>query len=160
MNTQTKEFDCCPPFDPTPWDDKQFQWDRKRFVKDRVFTLFYCPVNFGKKITRLIQLVEASEGQMTDWMCLSDHTSMWNMDIYAAVDKEIYMASNVELSGSYYSRVYEGNFHESKKWCADFKQQLKAKGLEMEKMYMWYTTCPKCAKKYGKNYVVIVAKVR
>jgi hypothetical protein len=24
---------------------------------------------------------------------------------------------------------------------------------------MWYTTCPKCAQKYGKNYVVIIAQV-
>ncbi|WP_369688185.1 hydrolase [Anaerophaga thermohalophila] len=23
---------------------------------------------------------------------------------------------------------------------------------------MWYTTCPKCAKKYGKNYVAIVGQ--
>jgi hypothetical protein len=26
-------------------------------------------------------------------------------------------------------------------------------------MYMWYTTCPKCAKKYGKNYVTIIAQI-
>jgi len=26
-------------------------------------------------------------------------------------------------------------------------------------MYFFYTTCPKCAKKYGKNYVVILAEV-
>ncbi len=25
--------------------------------------------------------------------------------------------------------------------------------------YMWYTTCPKCAKKYGKNHVVILGAV-
>ena len=25
--------------------------------------------------------------------------------------------------------------------------------------YMWYTTCPKCAKKYGKNYVVILGQI-
>ncbi|MCK7469725.1 MAG: 60S ribosomal export protein NMD3 [Desulfomicrobium escambiense] len=24
---------------------------------------------------------------------------------------------------------------------------------------MWYTTCPKCAKKYGKNYVAIVGAI-
>ncbi|MEI6680215.1 MAG: hydrolase [Mariniphaga sp.] len=24
-------------------------------------------------------------------------------------------------------------------------------------MYMWYTTCSKCAKKHGKNYVVILS---
>jgi hypothetical protein len=29
----------------------------------------------------------------------------------------------------------------------------------MKKEYMWYTTCPKCAKKYGKNYVVVVGQV-
>jgi hypothetical protein len=26
-------------------------------------------------------------------------------------------------------------------------------------MYFFYTTCPKCAKKYGKNYVVILAQI-
>ncbi|MDP4202754.1 MAG: hypothetical protein Q8861_08670 [Bacteroidota bacterium] len=160
MKPQSDNFECCPPFDPTPWDDKLFQWEKKRFVKDRVLTLFYYPVNFGKRITRLIHLIEDSDGKMEDWMCLSDHTSKWNMNIYAAVDKEIFMASNVEISGTFYSRVYEGHFRETDKWCADFTQHIKEKGMELEKMYMWYTTCPKCAKKYGKNYVVIIAKVR
>lgn len=26
-------------------------------------------------------------------------------------------------------------------------------------MYLWYITCPKCAKKYGTNYVVMVGRV-
>jgi hypothetical protein len=29
----------------------------------------------------------------------------------------------------------------------------------MEKMYFFYTTCPKCAKVYGKNYTVLLAKI-
>jgi hypothetical protein len=29
----------------------------------------------------------------------------------------------------------------------------------LETLYFFYTTCPKCAKHYGKNYVVAVAKV-
>jgi hypothetical protein len=29
----------------------------------------------------------------------------------------------------------------------------------MQTLYCYYTTCPKCAKKYGKNYVVLLAKV-
>ena len=33
------------------------------------------------------------------------------------------------------------------------------KGWEAQKLFMWCTTCPKCAKKYGKNYVVLVAEV-
>ncbi|MFA6436615.1 MAG: hydrolase [Candidatus Paceibacterota bacterium] len=33
------------------------------------------------------------------------------------------------------------------------------KGKIKKKWYMWYTTCPKCAKVYGKNHVVIVGEV-
>jgi hypothetical protein len=29
----------------------------------------------------------------------------------------------------------------------------------MEKLYFFYTTCPKCAQVYGKNYVVLLAKI-
>lgn len=30
---------------------------------------------------------------------------------------------------------------------------------EIQKLYFFYTTCPKCAKKHGKNYVVLFAQV-
>jgi hypothetical protein len=40
------------------------------------------------------------------------------------------------------------------------KKYIASKGRDIEKMYFFYTTCPKCAEHYGKNYVVILAKVR
>lgn len=96
---------------------------------------------------------------MPDWMCLSDHTSKWNMNIYMAVDKEIPGSNTVRLSGRMLSKTYEGPFRDTGKWCKDFQSYAKGKGLEIKKWYMWYTTCPKCAKKYGKNYVVIMARI-
>jgi hypothetical protein len=39
------------------------------------------------------------------------------------------------------------------------KSYVKAKGKALQKLYFFYTTCPKCAKKYGKNYVVLLAQV-
>lgn len=36
---------------------------------------------------------------------------------------------------------------------------LAPKGKTMKKLYFSYTTCPACAKVYGKNYVVLFAKV-
>jgi hypothetical protein len=32
-------------------------------------------------------------------------------------------------------------------------------GKTIETTYFFYTTCPRCAKRYGKNYVVAIAKV-
>jgi hypothetical protein len=154
-----KNQECCPQFDPTPWDKKIFEWDNKKFIKDKVFTLFYMPMNFGAVMKRMNRKVDESGTKIPDYLCLSDHTSKWNMDIYLAVDKEVPDAENVPLSGKFLSKVYEGDFKETGKWCEDFENYVKGRNLEVKKWYMWYTTCPKCAKKYGKNYVVIIGQV-
>jgi hypothetical protein len=151
--------ECCPKFDPAPWDGKLFEWQDKKFIKDRVFTLFYMPINFGAVITRMNKKVEQAGAAVPEWLALSDHTSKWNMDLYLAVDREVPGAENVSLSGKILTKVYEGDFKETAKWGEDFKAYAKEKGHEIKKWYMWYTTCPKCAKKYGKNYVVTVARV-
>ena len=39
------------------------------------------------------------------------------------------------------------------------KKYVAAKGKALRKLYFYYTTCPKCAAKYGKNYVVLLAQV-
>ena len=159
MTMQTKNSECCPKFNPAPWDDKIFEWDNKKFIKDKVTTFFYMPLNFGAVIKRMTEKVEKSAAQMPDWLCLSDHKSKWAMDIYLAVDRDVESADNQTLSGKFFSKVYEGDFKDTGKWAKDYEAKAKDKGLEVKKWYMWYTTCPKCAKKYGKNYVVIMANV-
>ena len=37
--------------------------------------------------------------------------------------------------------------------------ELETAGHQAGHMYMFFTTCPKCAKHYGKNYVVAVAEL-
>ena len=161
MSTQSEEetTTCCPKFDPTPWDDKTFDWENKKFIKDSVFTLFYMPMNFGKVMKRLDKKLTSAGEKMPDFLCLSDHTSSWNMDIYLQVDKEIPEAENTTLTGKFYSKVFEGSFQDSKKWCNEMANIVKSKGLKTKKNFMWYTTCPKCAKKYGKNYVALISQV-
>jgi len=153
------ENQCCPKFNPEPWDKKIFEWENKKFIKEKVFTLFYIPINFGKAMVKLNNLIEKSDAKSPDWLCLSEHTSKWNMNVYLASDKEVVNANNVSISGKFLTKVYEGDFKETGKWSDDFKGFAKEKEVKIKKLYMWYTTCPKCAKKYGKNYVVIVAEV-
>lgn len=154
-----QKTECCPKFNPEPWDGKIVEWSNKKFIKDKVFTLFYMPINFGQAMTRLMKKVDAAGVEVPGYLCLSDHTSKWNMDLYLAVDKEVAGAENVTLSGRFLSKVYEGDFKETGNWMKDFASYAKGEGFEVKKTYMWYTTCPKCAKKYGKNYVVVVAQI-
>ena len=81
--------ECCPKFDPVPWDGKVLEWSEKRFVKDHVLTFFFIPLNFGGVVTRLIKKIDGANAKIQDYLSLSDHTSNWNMDLYCAVDREI-----------------------------------------------------------------------
>jgi hypothetical protein len=155
MNTS----ECCPKFNPKPWDKKTFVWKNKNFIKDKVFTLFYIPMNFGGVMTKLVKKLDAANTKMSGGLCLSECTSMWNMNVYLAVDKKIPNSENITMSGKFVSKVYEGEYKNVGKWIKDFVSYTKEKKLTLEITYMWYTTCPKCAKKYGKNYVVIVGKL-
>lgn len=153
-----KKDECCPKFNPKPWDERILEWKNKKFIKSSVFTLFYIPINFGRVITKLMKKIDDAGAKCVDNLALSEHASKWNMGLYLAVDKQIPDVENITLSGKFLSKVYEGDFKETGKWCKDFESYAKSKKLAIKKMYMWYTTCPKCAKKYGKNYVVVVGQ--
>jgi hypothetical protein len=159
MTTEVKGTGCCPPFTPEPWHDKVHNWQNKLFIREKVRTLWYMPLNFGGAMTRIQSKLEQAGAESPDWLTLSDHTSKWNMDILLAVDREIKDAENTTISGSFYSRVYEGSFRDTGLWHVDFKKEAIARGYDIGKYYMWYTTCPKCARTYGKNYVVIICEV-
>ncbi len=150
---------CCPKFDPALWDGKTFEWKDKKFIKDSVFTLFYMPVNFGSVMKKLDKKIRQENAVVPDNLGLSDHTSKWNMDIYLAVDMAVPGAQNTTMSGTFVSKVYEGSFKETGKWHEDFTAWCNEHGHKTVKNFMWYTTCPKCAKKYGKNYVVILGEI-
>ena len=160
MNTETmNEEICCPPIDPKLWDNKVMEWDNKMFIKDTVMTFLHMPLNFGKVMTRMHDKVCNADALMPDSLCLSEHLSSWKMNLILAVDKEIQGANNVKITGKFFSKVYEGSFNDTGKWIKAFNSLGKVKGFSFNKLYLWYTTCPKCASKYGKNYVVIFGEI-
>jgi hypothetical protein len=153
------EETCCPEFTPGPWDNKIHEWKDRPFIRGRVFSLFYLPMNFGSVMRKLNAEAEKAGAGLPDWLCLSEHVSKWRMDVHLAVDREIPGSDNVKISGRMASKVYEGPYKDTGKWCGDFEAYAREKGLAVKKQYIWYTTCPKCAKKYGHNHVVIFGQI-
>ncbi len=159
-NPYPSETGCCPRFDPEPWNEKELHWDQKLFLKDRVRCLFFMPLNFGKVMARnMARIGEADAFTPAVPVVLSDHTSRWNMDLYIEVAKEIPAANHVRLSGSFLAKVFEGPFRNTRQWCEQMAEWVRSKGRTIKRHLMYYTTCPRCAKHYGKNYVVILAEV-
>lgn len=151
--------ECCPRFDPGPWDGQEHTWDSKKFVKDRVRAFLHIPLNFGSVMTRNVERIENAGAKSDDMIVLADDNSLWGTDVYIGVTKDVPGANNVTISGNFLTKVFEGPYSHVRKWIEETKKFVAVEGKELEKLYCYYTTCPRCAKKYGKNYVVIVAQV-
>ena len=150
---------CCLPFDPTSWPDRELTWDRKPFVKDHVLSILLVPLNMGRRILRNQKLIRAAGAEVPVPLMLSDENSLWGAEIYLDVSKPVPGAEMAELSGTFLTKVYEGPFKDSGKWAEDMRRHVAQAGRKVEKIYFAYTTCPACAKIYGKNYVILFAKV-
>jgi hypothetical protein len=150
---------CCSPFDPTPWQDQEINWHNKPFVKDHVTCLFHVPLNMGRIVLKDMALIDAAHAAPAQPLMLSDERSPWGADLYIEVKKLVPGANMAEISGTFLTKVFEGPFRDAPRWVEDMKRYVAAKHRTLERLYFGYTTCPKCAKAYGKNYVVMFAKV-
>jgi len=156
---EQSETGCCPRFNPEPWDEKEITWQHNLFIKDHIRSFLHIPLGFGKVMTKNMEMIEAADALVSQPLVLSDENSLWGSDVYIAVSKEVPEAENVRISGTFLTKVFEGPYKNIGKWVKEMKTYVEAKGREMKKMYFFYTTCPKCAKVYGKNYTVILAEV-
>ncbi|MBT3691407.1 hypothetical protein HOD75_00145 [archaeon] len=161
MENNNEEKVCCPKFNPEKWDKKTVNFKDKKFIKERVRSLFHIPLNFGSVMKKSCDKIEKANAgmDMKDFILLSDENSLWGADIYLSVLTEVPGANNVKISGEFLTKVFEGSYKDMGKWVKEMEKYVSAKNKKIEKLYFYYTTCPKCAKKYGKNYVVILAKV-
>ena len=156
---EESETGCCPRFNPEPWDEKEITFQDKLFVKDHVRSFFHIPLNFSKVMVRNMERIKDAEALVPLPVMLSDEKSLWGADIYIAVSKEVPEAEMAKISGTFLTKVFEGPYKDVRIWIKEMKAYVESKARKIEKMYFFYTTCPKCAEFYGKNYTVILAKV-
>lgn len=156
---KNSETGCCPRFDPAPWDEKEITWKGKLFLQDHITSFLHIPLNFGQVMIKNMDLIEKSKASPRIPLMLVDEKSLWGSDIFIAVGKKVPGAKMTRISGTFLTKVFEGSFREMGTWIRQMNEYLTSKGKQCQKMYFSYTTCPKCAKFYGKNYVVIFAKI-
>jgi len=155
----TDDQTCCPRFDPVPWDGQTLTWHDKRFVRDHVTSLFHIPLNYGAVMTRVDNAIRAAGAKLEAPVMLTDENSLWGADVYVEAGKDVPGAKMVSISGTFMSKVFEGPYRNIGHWVKEMKAWLQREGKRFSKLYFYYTTCPKCAKKYGKNYVVLLAQI-
>ncbi|MDD5590997.1 MAG: hypothetical protein PHY18_03605 [Dehalococcoidales bacterium] len=163
MTRNDRNNECCPKFDPEPWQEKEVIWKDRHFIKETIPQFMHIPLpgTFGKAVSRMWGKIEDARAKpdMNDFIMLSAESSPWKGEIYMTTTKEVPNAENVKFSGTYLTKVFDGPYNDVPKWIKEMAPFVAKKGKSVKKWLFYYTTCPKCAKKYGHNYVVTFAEV-
>ena len=151
---------CCPKFNPEGWDGQDLHFRDKPMVRAVTMSAMHVPLNMGRVFSRVQRHIEdAGAFDPDDCIVLTRDTSPWASEHYFSVSKPVDNEEMAALSGDFVTKVFEGPYHQAGKWAKEMLQYVQSQGKELRKLYFFYTTCPKCAKHYGKNYVVILAAV-
>lgn len=159
--TSKNETGCCPVPNINDWDKQKISFEDRHFVRMYTKSFMFVPLNMGKIMTGLNDKVAKSglSLPLEQTMILSRDLSPWKAEQLYSVSSPIDGMDNVCLDGTFLAQVFEGPYKDAGKWYKTMQTYAQDSGYEAKSIYFCYTTCPKCAKKYGKNYVIGLAEV-
>jgi len=159
-DTSINTTGCCAKFNPEGWDGQRLRFRDKPFILARTKSVMHIPVNMGRVFTRVLGKIGGENAEFPDdFIVLSRDTSAWEAEHLFSTAKDIEGEEKTTLSGDFVTKVFEGPYRDAKHWYQQMQDQVRDLGSEPTDIYFFYTTCPKCAKAYGQNYVIGVARV-
>lgn len=159
--TTTNETGCCALPNIDGWQRTVVEFDNRHFIRLFTRSMMFVPLNMDEIMTELQEIAEKAGVTMPpeETMTLSRDLTPWRAEHLYAVSKPVPDADNVVLDGKFASIVFEGDYMKAKEWFDDMVEYSLELGHKSDEIYFFYTTCPKCAEHYGKNYVVGLAKL-
>lgn len=145
---------CCTLIEPVEWDEQEFIFENKLFAMAKVRSFLHIPLNMSSVMSKAQAKIDEVGAEADEFIVLSKEASPWHSEQYFAVSKEVPGMESARLTGTFMTKVYEGPYKDAQKWHDQLIDYVKSKGKKPLQTYFFYTTCPKCAKAYGKNYVV------
>ncbi len=160
MDMSVNTTACCPKFNPVGWDGRKLHFKDKPFVRATTRSLLHVPLNMGQVFSRVQSHIEDSAAQDPDgYLVLSRDLSSTEGEHFFAVTRNVPGEEMMTLSGNFITRVFEGPYRKAKDWMREMQTAAESDGHKAGRIFMFYTTCPPCARAYGKNYVIGVAEV-
>ena len=151
---------CCPKFNPEGWDGAEMHFKDMPVLRAVTMSAMHIPLNMGKVFSRVQSHIEQADAyDPAHCIVLSRDPSPWSGEHLFAVTKPVADEEMTTLSGDFITKVFEGPYRKAKDWYDEMKDLVRNRGKTPGEVWFFYTTCPKCAKAYGKNYVVGVAEV-
>jgi hypothetical protein len=159
--TDTNETGCCAVPNVADWDRVTVEFDAQPFIRRHTRSVMHVPLDMSRVMTGLDTTARSAGVTMPPdrAMVLSRELSAWRAEQLYAVTAPVAGADNVTLDGRFASAAFEGPYGQSAAWVAEARDFARTQGEPGEETYVFYTTCPRCAKHYGRNDVIVLVPV-
>lgn len=146
---------CCARFNPQGWDDQVLHFEDKLFVRATTISLAHIPLNMGKVFARVLDHIAQADAQDPHQvLVMSRPLSAFQDEHLFAVTRPVPGEEMTKVTGDFVTKVFEGPYSAVGQWQKEMLSIANARGKEARSVAFYYTTCPKCAKVYGRNPVV------
>lgn len=160
---ESKSDVCCPEFNPEPWDKKFHEWKDKPFLVRTIPQFLHMPLPGFYRHAIAGMCKEAEREGITqkpeDFLLLAYDPSPWKSVLYLSITASKPGMPVETLSGTFASMAFDGSYNAVPSFIEAMDKWLAISGKKAKKYYFYFTTCPKCAKKYGHNYIVALAEI-
>lgn len=158
-DTSVNTTGCCAKFNPEGWDGQELHLRDKPMLRAVTMSAMHMPLNMGHVFSRVLgHIRDADAFDPDECIVLSRDTSPWAGEHLFSVSKPVANEEMTTLSGDFVTKVFEGPYRKARDWYREMQDLVRARGKTPGEVYFYYTTCPRCAKAYGKNYVIGVAE--
>jgi len=148
-------------FDPAPWDFVVREWTNRLFVRATVPQVMHIPLGMPGRMTRLMERIAQAHAMppAEEALVLMQEMSAWRTDVFIAVTQEVPGLASERISGTFFTMVFEGPYHDMPRWIAETDRELAERGKRALRHLVRYAYCPRCARKYGRNPGVVFAEI-
>lgn len=159
--TDINETGCCAVPNIEDWDKKIVKFENRHFIRMYTNSFLHIPLNMAKVMKSLNDAASSASANLEpeQAIVLSRDISAWKAEQLYSVSNPIEGLDNVTINGTFITMVFEGPYQDAKKWYDTTIDYAKRQGHEVDNVYFFYTTCPKCSKHYGKNYTISLARI-
>jgi hypothetical protein len=161
MEKPDKEVTCCPVFDAAKWNEQMYTWENKQFIRGTMpqFLHFTFPRLVRRIMKKLWEQAAEAEPDREDFLILTYDLSAWKGEIYLPVTHAVPGADNVVLSGTYFTKVFEGPFKMVPQYVNEMDILLSRRDILAKRYFFYSTACPICERKYSADSIIAFAEI-
>jgi len=154
---------CCPVFDPARWNEQMYTWENKMFIRGTIPQILHFPLpgmikRIMKKLWKQATVADAVPGR-EDFLILTHDLSPWKCEFYFLVTHPVPGSENILLSGTYFTKVFDGPYHLVPQFINEMDILLAQRDMLAKRYYFYAGDCPICDRKYVRNNIVAFAEI-